>query len=131
MDSFAKRMQGFDIEKMVDIEKNMSDENSIAKFSKDEIEDYLSLLPMLADPTIMEFVLRVTPCLYFEIVNGQLLQTDDTASDASESLWLMELVNLEFFGLLFNELLKNRAQRRKVPKKNEVLDSSMQLNSTE
>ena len=54
-----------------------------------------------------------TPCLYAKVENDKLAQNELTVEEAEESMWLMELVNIEFFLSVFNEISGKQLQDRK------------------
>jgi hypothetical protein len=68
--------------------------------------DYLRLLPVMAEPTISTFVVNAIPCLYTEVTDGRYVQNDQTAEKAEESLWLMELLGLDTFIEIFQEITR-------------------------
>ena len=55
------------------------------------------------------------PCLYAKAENDKLAQNELTVEEAEESMWLMELVNIEFFLSVFNEISGKQLQDRKKP----------------
>ncbi|MBL1223736.1 hypothetical protein [Enterococcus sp. BWR-S5] len=80
-------------------------------------EQQLSLLPIVSNPEVLKFVLEAAPCMYTEVVDGRFVQNDETASNAEMSLWLMNLVNAEFFGELLQEISANQGKAPKGNKK--------------
>ena len=95
---FTQYIKGFDID----------DVNNL------DFDQTLALMPLLSDPVINGFLMNCVPCMYVEVHDGLFVQNEDTASNAEDSLWFMELVNLEFFGELMTELSANQ---NKVPAK--------------
>lgn len=85
------------------------------------------MLTMLTDPDINEFMLRVIPCLYMETHGGLRLQSEETWTEANDSLWMMQLVSVNFFSEVFSELNSLAfAQSKSRVKKNEVKKQSTQ-----
>ena len=70
-------------------------------------EQQFEMLQMLTDPVIMTFVMDLIPCLYTEVHDGKFVQNDETAEHASDSEWMMTLVNIEFFSKVFAEITAN------------------------
>lgn len=75
----------------------------------------LEFMPILTDPTINDFLMSFIPCLYAKVENDKLAQNELTVEEAEESMWLMELVNIEFFLSVFNEISGKQLQDRKKP----------------
>lgn len=75
--------------------------------------DALKLFPIMTDPTINTFLMDFIPCLYAKVEDNRLVQSVVTVEEAQESLWLMELVNIEFFLQVFNEISGKTLQDKK------------------
>lgn len=75
--------------------------------------DALKLFPIMTDPTINTFLMEFIPCLYAKVEDNRLVQSVVTVEEAQESLWLMELVNIEFFLQVFNEISGKTLQDKK------------------
>lgn len=73
-------------------------------------EQSLGLVGMLSNPTIMNFVMDLIPCLYVEVRDGKFVQNEATIETAEGSDWLMDLVNLEFFVEIFGEITSNMGE---------------------
>lgn len=80
-------------------------------------EEAIKLLPMLTDPLINRFLMDFIPCFYAEVNNGVLVQSEGTIETARDSLWLMSLVNVEFFLNIFNEISSKDFSKRKTTSK--------------
>ena len=78
--------------------------------------EQVAMLPMMTNPVINTFMLEVMPVLYAETNGVSLVQSEETAERAEESLWLMELVNVQSFFDIFEELSKHNAVKTKVKK---------------
>lgn len=77
--------------------------------------DALKFMPVMTDPTINTFLMDFIPCLYAKVENDRLVQSVVTMEEAQESLWLMDLVNIEFFLKVFNEISGKSLQDKKKP----------------
>ena len=75
--------------------------------------DALKLFPIMTDPTINTFLMEFIPCLYAKVEDNRLVQSVVTVEEAQDSLWLMELVNIEFFLQVFNEISGKTLQDKK------------------
>ncbi len=76
-------------------------------------EQQLQLLPLVSDPMVLNFVLDAVTCLYAEVLDGKFVQNEETTDVAENSLWLMDLVNAEFFGELLSEISANQGKTPK------------------
>lgn len=89
----------------------------IFKSNKKDINDIsdkekLGLAPMLTDPVINEFVLNVIPCLYIKVGEGRYIQNEETWQECEDSVWIMALVNIEFFMEIFKEISANQSKKK-------------------
>lgn len=89
----------------------------IFKSNKKDINDIsdkekLGLAPMLTDPVINEFVLNVIPCLYIKVGEGKYIQNEETWQECEDSVWIMDLVNIEFFMDIFKEISANQSKKK-------------------
>ncbi len=84
------------------------DELNAKDMDKLSVSDGLSLL---TNKDINEFMLYAIPALYARIVDGRFVQNDITYNEAKDSDWLIELVNIETFALLINEISKNSTNK--------------------
>jgi hypothetical protein len=82
------------------------------------VNDQIALLPVLVDKDINEFMLDVAVCFYAEIRDNRYIQNEETMINAESSLWLMDLLNIEFFIELFQEISANKPNDRQKSKKN-------------
>ncbi len=105
--------------------------SAISKTDDESIEQYADMLPMLSDPAICDFMLKVVPCLYMEVHGGIRLQSEETWEDASESLWMMQLVNIPFFMQVFSELNGVAIAQSKASNKKKESDNLQLLSSIE
>lgn len=76
-------------------------------------EQQLGMLPIISNPEMLNFVLNAAPCLYAEVIDGRFVQNELTADNADNSMWLMDLVNAEFFGELLQEISSNQGKAPK------------------
>jgi hypothetical protein len=82
----------------------------ISNPDKMSVNDQLKIMPILCNPLIHEFMIKVIPCLYAEIKNDKYVQNDVTANNAETSLWFMSLVKISFFVKIFNEISTNQSK---------------------
>lgn len=61
-------------------------------------------IEILVHPMINHFLVDVIPCLYTEVSQGVLIQTEETYNNAVTSPWLMSLIHIGFFMELFQEI---------------------------
>lgn len=83
---------------------------NIHKIEELTLEEQLKIVPILYDPIINEFMMGIVPCLYAEIHDGKYVQNDETVDIAENSLWLMELININFFTEIFKEISANQSK---------------------
>jgi hypothetical protein len=76
---------------------------SLSNIDGDE-EARMALLPLACEPTVSGFMQNFIPCLYAEVCDGVLLQSEETHDNAAGSYWLMPLANAAFFLEVFAEL---------------------------
>lgn len=86
-------------------------------------EQQLIMAPIIFDQTVNGFMMDFIPCMYTDFKEyGRLRQDEETADMAENSLWLMELVNINFFTEIFSEIMQNQsaepAKKRQKVKKN-------------
>lgn len=81
-------------------------------------EESVQLLPMLTDPTINHFLTDFIPCFYAEVKNGALVQNEETATVAEDSLWFTSLINVQFFLAVFGEVSSKDFAKRKTQTRN-------------
>lgn len=98
-DEYSKAMNAFS---KVLIGAELSDIENL------EVNEQMNLLPLISDKNIINFLSEAIPCFYGVVENGRLVQNEETAERAEFSLWLGELLNIEFFGELLQEINKNQ-----------------------
>lgn len=79
-------------------------------------EESIKLLPMLTDPLINHFLADFIPCFYAQIQNGALVQNEETIEDAENSMWFTQLINVEFFMAVFDEISSKNFTKQQSPK---------------
>lgn len=82
-------------------------------------EEQLQLLPLLLKSDYLQFLMDAIPCLYGEVQDGKFIQNDLTAENAEFSLWIGELLTIQFYTELILELTRSKAkvpQDKKKPK---------------
>lgn len=90
-------------------------EKNITDVDKLKINEQIKLLPVVSISKISNFLLNVIPCFYTKIFDGKFIQNEATYEECMESLWLTELINLEFFIEIMEEVSK--FETGKTPKK--------------
>lgn len=80
-------------------------------------EDAIKLMPMMTDPAINEFLIEFAPCMYAKVENGVLIQNEQTIDEAEDSMWLMNIINVEFFMSVFQEISGSSFTKKKSHKK--------------
>jgi hypothetical protein len=80
----------------------------VTKINELSAAERLKLLPLLTDPAINEFMLDIIPCLFVQIYDGKYVQNDETRDFAENSMWIMDLVNIQFFIEIFQEISANQ-----------------------
>ena len=81
-------------------------------------EEQLELLPLLMNSDFLTFLMDAIPCLYGEVSNGKFEQNELTMENADFSLWIGELISIQFYTELIVELNRSRLkvpQDRKKP----------------
>ncbi len=66
----------------------------------------MSLVPLMNNTQINQFLMNAIPCMYAKIENGRIIQNEETVQEAEDSLWIMNLVNPGFFVEIFSEMSK-------------------------
>lgn len=82
------------------------------ELEKDE-EMIGAILPLLAEPTVNQFIVNYIISFYAERKNGRFIQDETTIEKAENALWLTEFLNIGFFMEVFNELSKNNLTTKK------------------
>ncbi|HGA1205598.1 TPA: hypothetical protein ACIRGN_000896 [Streptococcus suis] len=81
-------------------------------------EEQLKLIPLLMGTDFLDFLMGAIPCLYGEVRDGRLVQDEFTAENAEFSVWVGELLNIQFYTELileFNRFSLKVPQDRKKP----------------
>jgi hypothetical protein len=90
-------------------------------------EQQIEFSQVLFDPSINNFLIDVTPCLYCKISDNKFYQDEITFEEAENSMWFMEVINFEFFMDIFQEMTKNQnkiaGEKSKSLKKNESVQN--------
>lgn len=90
---------------------------NINKLKELDSEELFGLIPLVANSKISSFLLKAIPCLYVEIIDGKLVQNVETFETCSISDWLINLVSVEFFVKLFEEVTAFRSKKKTTKKK--------------
>lgn len=72
------------------------------------LDKQLDMFPFLMNPVVNKFLLNAISCLYCEIVDNKYVQNADTIFNIENSMYYMDLVNLDFFGELIQEITANQ-----------------------
>ena len=81
-------------------------------------EKQMQLLPLLMKSEFLNFLMDVIPCLYGEVKDGKFVQDEWTMEAADFSMWIGELLNVQFYTELIVEFNRSRVkvpQDRKKP----------------
>ncbi|MCM0582795.1 hypothetical protein H9L19_06840 [Weissella diestrammenae] len=79
-------------------------------------EQMMQILPLLSDEKINTFLIELLPVLFAETKDGVLVQSEVTADEAENSMWLMSLVNVEMFIEVFQMLSQHQTSKKKTTK---------------
>ncbi len=88
------------------------DQSLFGQLNNQQIAQFL---PIISDPTISAFLIDAIPAFYAKYEAGYLVQNAETYDEALDSMWLMELVNIDFFMDLFGQI--NQTFGTKIPVK--------------
>lgn len=88
--------------------------NKLKELDSDEI---YGLIPLVANSRISSFLLRAIPCMYIKIHDGKYIQDVETYEECSMSDWLIDLIGVEFFVKLFEEVTAFRSNKKSTKKK--------------
>lgn len=88
---------------------------NIKDVEKLKASEQIELLPIISNSEISNFLLDVIPCFYTKIFDGKFLQDETTYDECMSSLWLPNLINVEFFVEIMEEISK--FQKGTKPKK--------------
>jgi len=90
---------------------NLQDINNLS------VNEQLTLFPILVDPVINSFLLDCASCFYTEVIDGRYIQNEETISNAETSLWFMNVINIEFFTQLLQEVTMHQPKDHSKSKK--------------
>ena len=114
LEEFSKLIGNEELKKAIKETSEKEDDSA-----ENNNEKMLAFLPLVANPIINKFMLDVIPCLYAESDGNILIQSEETHDNCSNSIWFMQLVNVEFFVEVMEELTANqtKAPNRQTKKK--------------